>query len=288
MLARHKVDAPASIPASTQGEGDVQRQPLCPSPECQLSVDVVLLSSCGALIGAHRKNLDDFGDGFPSDDSITDSTDPVKLTEDEETLKLLLLFMHKQIYPKVSSLSGDQLFALAEAAEKYMVFSAISACNVFIETNPKAFPVQSVFYGAKFEYPDIADAAAPFTIGKTLANIRAYANNSDTVVYAWLQYREAYIQVAERALTPTSTLHVAGREVPHVCKAWKKYLAATIPKLPRTTMNALSLFARGEFDLSVYEEHSDLECPPCRMLAKSWRSDVRDMLEEVPSFHTFL
>ena len=50
------------------------------------------------------------------------------LTEDAETLKTLLQCMHKAQYPDISSMDGEKLFALAHAAEKYRVHSAMAVC----------------------------------------------------------------------------------------------------------------------------------------------------------------
>lgn len=77
--------------------------------------------------------MDQYSDGFPDASAQMDVTDPVELAEDADTLKVLMRFMHKQRYPKVSWLETDQLFSLAEAAEKYLVYSAISACHDYIE-----------------------------------------------------------------------------------------------------------------------------------------------------------
>lgn len=102
-------------------------------PECRLEVDVILRSSDGYLIGAHQSNLDQYSDGFPDSNTQMDATQPVDLVEDADTLKILMRFMHKQRYPKVSWLETTQIFSLAEAAEKYLVYSAISACHDYIE-----------------------------------------------------------------------------------------------------------------------------------------------------------
>lgn len=106
-----------------------------PVPDCPLPIDVVFISSDQASIGAHKANLDHFSDGFPSPDAVQSSegAEAVHLVEDGATLKLLFQFMHKARFPKVHNLDAEQPSSLAEASEKYMVYSAMSVCSDRIE-----------------------------------------------------------------------------------------------------------------------------------------------------------
>lgn len=53
----------------------------------------------------------------------------VKLTESGETLELLFQYMYPQRRPEIKKIGFKQLEALAEAAEKYQVFSAMDVCQ---------------------------------------------------------------------------------------------------------------------------------------------------------------
>jgi hypothetical protein len=102
---------------------------------CTTPVDIVLRSSDHALIGAHKANLEQFGEGFPAVDSVMDDNGPVDLTENGETLRLLMQFMRKHKLPNLSDLTGSRirlLFSLGEAAEKYFVYSAMAVCSVHV------------------------------------------------------------------------------------------------------------------------------------------------------------
>lgn len=104
--------------------------------ECQLPIDIVLRSSDQVRIGAHAANLEQWSEAFPPADSVSKPTDGqpeiVDLTEDAETLKTLLQCMHKAQYPDIPTLDGEKLFALAHAAEKYRVHSAMAVCHSVI------------------------------------------------------------------------------------------------------------------------------------------------------------
>ena len=100
--------------------------------DCQLVVDLTLRSSDGMLIGTHKGNLDIYGDGFPAGGTAPDLALPVDLPEDAETLNILLQFTHKHPYPDIYPLPGPKMFDVADAAEKYMVHSAMAVANVCI------------------------------------------------------------------------------------------------------------------------------------------------------------
>ena len=105
---------------------------------CQLPVDIVLKSSDGCLVGAHHDNLAHFSEAFPTPGSVKTTDTPVDLSEDGETLRLLMHFMHHHRLPNLAEHAGTllnkptQLIALAEAAEKYLVYSAMGMCNIRI------------------------------------------------------------------------------------------------------------------------------------------------------------
>lgn len=93
-------------------------------------MDITLKSSDGALIGAHKANLELYGEAFPPADAFRGQDGPeiVELSERGDTLKLLLRFMHKGRYPDTSSLDAQAFYAFAEAAGKYEVYSAMAVC----------------------------------------------------------------------------------------------------------------------------------------------------------------
>jgi hypothetical protein len=59
--------------------------------------------------------------------------DVVPLDEQADVLELMLPFMHHTQLPDLSDLSIDLLSRLAEAAEKYGIYSAMSTCNAVMQ-----------------------------------------------------------------------------------------------------------------------------------------------------------
>jgi hypothetical protein len=94
-----------------------------------LTVDIVLKSSDGELFGAHQRNLEVYTEGFPIAGSTVVS-DPVCLEEAADVLHLMLQYTHHVRQPSLDTIPFTLLAALTEAAEKYMIYSAMEICKM--------------------------------------------------------------------------------------------------------------------------------------------------------------
>lgn len=56
----------------------------------------------------------------------------IVVPETASTLELLFQYMYPQAQPDISELDFDVLLALAEAAEKYFVYSALEVCRAYL------------------------------------------------------------------------------------------------------------------------------------------------------------
>lgn len=91
--------------------------------------DLTIRSSDGIFFQVHKLNLALSSSGFaPSEFASLDET--VQLTETSTTLNLLFKFCYPERHPDVTTLRFDILESLAEAAEKYEVYSAVSVCKL--------------------------------------------------------------------------------------------------------------------------------------------------------------
>ncbi|TEB37022.1 hypothetical protein FA13DRAFT_1683010 [Coprinellus micaceus] len=272
--------------------------PKCPSFDCTLTIDIIFLSCDGVHVGAHKQNLDNFSDGFPSPDlvqapdasTLSGRCEVVELTEDAATLNILLQFMHKTRFPKVHELSTEQLFSLAEAAEKYMVYSAMSICNDRIEQRVIDYPVQALCYAAKFHYSEIADIAASYSVACPFDEIRKYSKSHHATIYAWFQYREFFIELADAILNPP--VYINNRNQEHTCSFQGPYLTATSALLPKTNTKCMQMLAeKGTFDASVYNTHRPMVhgCTACPKRIDNWIAQVQGGLcKDFPAFTSFM
>ncbi|KAF5360235.1 hypothetical protein D9757_012890 [Collybiopsis confluens] len=91
--------------------------------------DVVIRSSDNFDFHLHKKYLEFATGGFPSADTPTNE-EVVKLPETASTLEYLFQFVYPQRHPSLDRLGFAQLIELAEAAEKYEVYGALTACHL--------------------------------------------------------------------------------------------------------------------------------------------------------------
>jgi hypothetical protein len=87
------------------------------------------LSADGVHFYLHRKNLETNTGGFPPAE-IETRDEVVSLTEDSSTLELLFQFIYPAHHPNLVGTPFVTLSWLAEAAEKYEVYSAMNVCNI--------------------------------------------------------------------------------------------------------------------------------------------------------------
>lgn len=95
--------------------------------------DVTFRSCDGILFQIHRKNLEVVSEGFSPPDGTTTQGDIVRLTEEADTLELLFQYMYPKRHPDLKGIAFKKLSLLAEAAEKYQVYTAMVICNFRME-----------------------------------------------------------------------------------------------------------------------------------------------------------
>ena len=75
-------------------------------------------------------------EGFAGADAISGASssdhEVVQLTETSAVLDLLLQYMYRQPQPDLKKADFETLAGVAEAAEKYQVYSATTVCNIFM------------------------------------------------------------------------------------------------------------------------------------------------------------
>jgi hypothetical protein len=85
------------------------------------------------LFKVHRKNLEVHSDIFADAENAT-SPEPgsnvaVELAESAAVLDLLFQYMYRQLPPNLQDVEFTICAGLAEAAEKYYVYSALNLCR---------------------------------------------------------------------------------------------------------------------------------------------------------------
>ncbi|CAA7268730.1 unnamed protein product [Cyclocybe aegerita] len=102
------------------------------------NADVTFISSDGVLFKIYRRHLEPTTGGFPGADAMVVGPEPVALPEPANVLEVLFQFIQAPTeatnfrQPSVHDMQEDIFFAVAEAAEKYLVYGAMNICITFM------------------------------------------------------------------------------------------------------------------------------------------------------------
>jgi len=96
-------------------------------------------SSDNILLKIYKKHVHSASGALSDPSFITVENGPISLEEPAEVLEILFQFVHppteanRYRQPDLGKLPDDTFFAVAEAAEKYTVFSAMNSTNLAME-----------------------------------------------------------------------------------------------------------------------------------------------------------
>ncbi|KAG6916813.1 hypothetical protein DXG01_005279, partial [Tephrocybe rancida] len=125
--------------------------------------DVIFTSSDNVLFHVHRKNLETQAAAFPSSEFNTKG-EIVALSEDASTLETLFQYVYPQRRQNIELLPFEDLYKLAEAAEKYEVISLMSICNARLKQLVDGHATEIFNYAWRHDYSDILLVATPFLL----------------------------------------------------------------------------------------------------------------------------
>ncbi|KAJ7431928.1 hypothetical protein B0H11DRAFT_824682 [Mycena galericulata] len=130
--------------------------------------DITIQSSDGVLFKVHRKNLEVHSVVFAGAETATlpeNGDEIARLSETSEVLDLLFQFMYPQLQPDLQTLEFSVMDDLAEAAEKYMVFSALTLCRMKMKYSIPKHALEILNFAVKHGH-DFADEAARQSISR--------------------------------------------------------------------------------------------------------------------------
>jgi len=252
----------------------------CPVDECLLYIDLVLESSNGVRFGAHKTNLELYSDGFPIAKVTQSDSEVVKLSENDSVLRLLLQFMHNARQPEMSSIFFEDLELLAEAVEKYMIFSAIQVCRMQMEKFLLIHPLRVFLYAAKHDYSKLADLAAPSLVRTRLEEFLDHASTAGlhgSAIFRFIHYRERWSDVLHILYVSLPVvLHRGGAKR---CDRWTEFYNAILLDV------GLDAGSLSYFSDTVEKKRSILEdCGHCWIKVGQLKQKIADAISKIPSF----
>ncbi|KAJ7366646.1 hypothetical protein DFH08DRAFT_664647, partial [Mycena albidolilacea] len=150
--------------------------------------DIMISSPDGVTFKFHRKHLavhsDIFADAVNTTLPDNSSDKVVQLSESSVVLDLLFQYMYCQPHPDLKSVDFPTFAKLAEAAEKYVVYSILSAVAIQMKASVTKYPLQVLDYAARHNHKNLANEAARLSLG--LPWVQAMFLLSPDTLFKWV------------------------------------------------------------------------------------------------------
>ncbi|KIL60526.1 hypothetical protein M378DRAFT_130560 [Amanita muscaria Koide BX008] len=234
----------------------------------------VTFQSCdGLCYRIHRKNLECAAAAFPAAEFASKKEDIVPMLEHSEVLDLLFVFMYPERQPNLRKVSFRVLADLAEAAEKFQVYSAVHTCNTYMVLETERHPLDVLVYAARHNYQDLLDKAAALVIGLPLDTV--IDRMPPAIAVAWVRYYQKWRDAYSKAIVrPT-------RCAPAKCTAWSQNVV--LPILDKLGGKIEMLSKPDDLFLEVATVS---DC--CSNHLKNWRDHIGTVCEDIPKFSTLV
>ncbi|KAF4616878.1 hypothetical protein D9613_008924 [Agrocybe pediades] len=168
--------------------------------------DVTFRSVDGQLFHLQRKYLEANTGAFPGREFDTrgETTD---LTESADILDLLFQFVYPKRDPDIDNLNFETLLGLAEAAEKYEVFHAMTITRMQLKSFVSAHPMQIISHATRHDYPTLIEELIPHLARRSVVEVAQELPNR--YIIPWLRYRSACDAIFEAAMEDALALPIA-------------------------------------------------------------------------------
>ncbi|TRM57750.1 hypothetical protein BD626DRAFT_513940 [Schizophyllum amplum] len=145
-----------------------------------------------------RAKLERAADFVPPSTVTSSPTEPVTLSENDDTLELLFRFVYCEVHVDLDAIPFRSVAELAEAAEKYMVYSAMTVSYLYMKSHANENALEVFEFAAKHNHRDLLNIAAPYTIGSDLRFLEPKV--SPSFVLPWVNFNNKYQQIAQRCM----------------------------------------------------------------------------------------
>ncbi|KAH9915334.1 uncharacterized protein B0H18DRAFT_1124990 [Fomitopsis serialis] len=243
-------------------------------------------SSDGVLFKLHRNNLGVHSDVFPGveSDVVPAQDEIVLLGEKASTLELLFQYVYRQRQPDLGKLDAEELALLAEAAEKYCIYSAMEVCKIYMQAAIPKIPMDVLLYAARHGYTELCDEAAPHTINM---DAEVVMRRLDSRMFLnWILYRESRLRFLLDLHRPNVHIHthedsvVEGED----CTLWLPFMGEVLQELGMSLSNVNDPY-------KIFDKHKHMldDCSDCHLLLRNWSSAIsmERAMKPLPNFTSF-
>ncbi|KAJ7288937.1 hypothetical protein C8J57DRAFT_1116411 [Mycena rebaudengoi] len=205
--ARNEALSIAGLPHTLISHIHMASKPQISERFCAADADIMILSSDGVLFKLHRKHLEVHSEVFADAEKATlpVKDDIVQLSESSDVLDLLFQYMYRQPQPDLRALDFRLVSGLAEAVEKYIVYSALPSLVQKMKGSIDDHPLEVLAYSWKHGYDELAKDAGPKSMSKSMAEAIDVLGYDD--LKKWLLFHETWHSNAKALLASRLARH---------------------------------------------------------------------------------
>jgi hypothetical protein len=254
--------------------------------------EIAFRSSDNIVFKIHRKNLEVNTAGLSPAALTTSISELVPLSEDSPTLELLFQYIYPRRQPLLDDIEFVLLASLAEAAEKYEVFPAMTVCYIRMSLAQRKHPADIMRYAARHDYMQLLCDVAPLVIRIPLLDILSLLPQH--LIMPWLEYyeewRKAHAAAFSKALSHDS-------EITRTSKSGKTVWSDPCTDWPRLWQEIATQLGPGVHTLANIDSIFILKTPKrvdsssgsrspkgcCIDAIDQWRTSIKGDLGKIPS-----
>jgi len=185
-----------------------------------------------------------------------------------EALSLFLKYIHHHRQPDLRNLSFKCLSQLAEAVEKYDVYSATEICKLKMSTHVENHCVEVFQYASKHDYRQLMDDAALIAVQNKYWSNEIFSVCSPDLRSAWSRYKDHWLRLFSACYDePQPVLHPGG--TPN-CIRWWKFRNVVVSQVRLEP----AIFSRF-YGIVESAKHHLKDCRHCGIRAERWADRVQ-------------
>ncbi|KZP05904.1 hypothetical protein FIBSPDRAFT_832205 [Athelia psychrophila] len=248
---------------------------------CKVDSDITFKSCDEILFKVHCANLKSSSEGFSPPEGTTAETEVVSLTENGATLELLFQHMYPQRQPDLRKFEFKQLEDLAEAAEKYQVYTAMEICHARMEEALPRHPFEVMMYAMRHGYADLMDKSELKTL--EVSPTTAFESFKPEVYIAWTRYYAQWLDLLASfhdmiATTPADQRH-----------SHNDYSGLWFMRVSGSISRPAALLKLESICEAATRECYGNQCVSCKSRVDTWRNgELRQGMECMKKLRSFL
>jgi len=256
---------------------------------CASDYDLTLESCDHVTFRVHKSVLEKNSHGFGSPEhTISEPDTPVVLSETSSVLELLLQYLYPGPQPSLKKVEFIDLAGLAEAAQKYEVWSAMEVSKLHMRNAIPAHGFEVLIYAAKHDFDFLADEAVEYSCWVPMAD--AVDKLNPKYFRAFAKYFDQYRSCINRLVDFRSYCHWDEHNGAKLCIHW----AYTVNQLHIKLLNLRGPLAKVREIFEVPPQFdfpdgnvADPPCFSCYLDMEGWRSECDKELRWIKKMSTF-